>query len=231
MNLAKGTRVRMTKPLQEGDKVGEIYTVERSNESVVVLTRSREYEVDDFMGSGFGVGICGYGVTPQEFSEYFEVIGMEEPKQQSDGKVINLGFTEEELDALWAKSASFEHFKKKLKSAAKEKDKPTKGKRQWTPWATHPLTGFAYSVSHPAGKSAKVKVNSCGFVGIASCNPEDVWDLDVGIELAAARAEVKRTKAEVLKKKDLFRESLKNRAEAVNSLDAITGRIYRKAAK
>lgn len=224
MNLAKGTRVRMTKPLQEGDKVGEIYTVERSNESVVVLTRSREYEVDDFMGSGFGVGICGYGVTPQEFSEHFEVIGMEEPKQQSDGKVINLGFTEEELDALWAKSASFEHFKKKLKSAAKEKDKPTKGKRQWTPWATHPLTGFAYSVSHPAGKSAKVKVKSCGFVGIASCNPEDVWDLDLGIELAAARAEEKRTRFLATKATDDYLEKM-------DDLRFIMNRIYRRVGK
>ena len=224
MNLAKGTRVRMTKPLQEGDKVGEIYTVERSNESVVVLTRSREYEVDDFMGSGFGVGICGYGVTPQEFSEHFEVIGMEEPKQQSDGKVINLGFTEEELDALWAKSASFEHFKKKLKSAAKEKDKPTKGKRQWTPWATHPLTGFVYSVSHPAGKSAKVKVKSCGFVGIASCNPEDVWDLDLGIELAAARAEEKRTRFLATKAADDYLETM-------DDLRFIMNRIYRRVGK
>lgn len=224
MNLAKGTRVRMTKPLQEGDKVGEIYTVERSNESVVVLTRSREYEVDDFMGSGFGVGICGYGVTPQEFSEHFEVIGMEEPKQQSDGKVINLGFTEGELDALWAKSASFEHFKKKLKSAAKEKDKPTKGKRQWTPWATHPLTGFAYSVSHPAGKSAKVKVKSCGFVGIASCNPEDVWDLDLGIELAAARAEEKRTRFLATKAADDYLEKM-------DDLRFIMNRIYRRVGK
>lgn len=149
---------------------------------------------------------------------------MEEPKQQSDGKVINLGFTEEELDALWAKSASFEHFKKKLKSAAKEKDKPTKGKRQWTPWATHPLTGFAYSVSHPAGKSAKVKVKSCGFVGIASCNPEDVWDLDLGIELAAARAEEKRTRFLATKAADDYLEKM-------DDLHFIMNRIYRRVGK
>lgn len=224
MNLAKGTRVRMTKPLQEGDKVGEIYTVERSNESVVVLTRSREYEVDDFMGSGFGVGICGYGVTPQEFSEHFEVIGMEEPKKTSDDGVITLSLSEDELDALWAKSASFEHFKKKLKLAAKDKDKMPKEKREWTPWATHPLTGFAYSVSHPAGKSAKVKVKSCGFVGIASCNPEDVWDLNLGIELAAARAEEKRTRFLATKAADDY-------SEKMDDLRFIMNRIYRRVGK
>lgn len=217
MNLAKGTRVRMTKPLQEGDKVGEIYTVERSNESVVVLTRSREYEVDDFMGSGFGVGICGYGVTSQEFSEHFEVIGMEEPKKTSDDKVINLGFTEAELDALWAKSASFEHFKANLKRVADGKDKRPKEKRKWTPWNFHSITGRPFSVSHPTGKSAKVKVKCGAFVGIASCNPEDTWDLDLGVELAAARAEVKRTKA-------LANEKMEN-------LRSIMRKIYGKAAE
>lgn len=219
MNLAKGTRVRMTKPLQEGDKVGEIYTVERSNESVIVLTRSREYEVDDFMGSGFGVGICGYGVTSQEFSEHFEIIGMEEFKKKAEDKVIIGAFTEEQLDNLWNEADSYEHFKKKLKLAAKKKDKPPKGKRQWTPWTTHPLTGFTYSVSHPTGKSAKVKVESCGFVGIASCNPEDVWDLDLGIELAAARAEEKRARFLATKAAD-------NYLEKMDDLHFIMNRIY-----
>lgn len=217
MNLAKGTRVRMTKPLQEGDKVGEIYTVERSNESVVVLTRSREYEVDDFMGSGFGVGICGYGVTSQEFSEHFEVIGMEEPKKTPDDRVITLSLSEDELDVLWAKSASFEHFKTNLKRIAEGKDKMPKEKREWTSWNFHPITGLPYQVSRPEGKSAKVKVKCGAFVGIASCNPEDVWDIDLGIKLAAARAEVKRTKA------------LAN--EKIENLRSIMRQIYGKAAK
>lgn len=231
MNLAKGTRVRMTKPLQEGDKVGEIYTVERSNESVVVLTRSREYEVDDFMGSGFGVGICGYGVTQQEFTDHFEVIGMEEPKKTSDDKVINLSITEAELDALWAKSASFEHFKADLKRVADGKDKQPKKQREWTPWTEDPETGYLYSVSHPVGQSAKLKVNVDGYIGTASCSPNDMWDRILGIELAAARAEVKKAKAEVLKEKDLFNKVLKTREEAVNRLDAIMGYAYRRVAK
>lgn len=224
MNLAKGTRVRMTKPLQEGDKVGEIYTVERSNESVVVLTRSREYEVDDFMGSGFGVGICGYGVTPQEFSEHFGIIGMEKPKkfEKNDGNEVLVGdYTENELDYLWKLAGSYEDLKALLKLGVKwhgnKQKKREPPQREWTLWKIHPITGLPYSVSRPEGKSAKVKVKCGAFVGIASCNPEDVWDIDLGIKLAAARAEVKRTKA------------LAN--EKMDNLRSIMRQIYGKAAK
>lgn len=224
MNLAKGTRVRMTKPLQEGDKVGEIYTVERSNESVIVLTRSREYEVDDFMGSGFGVGICGYGVTSQEFSEHFEIIGMEKPKkfEKSDENEALVGdYTENELDYLWELAGSYEDLKALLKLGIKwhgnKQKKRELPQREWTLWKTHPITGLPYSVSRPEGKSAKVKVKCGAFVGIASCNPEDVWDIDLGIKLAAARAEVKRTKA------------LAN--EKMDNLRSIMRQIYGKAAK
>lgn len=224
MNLTKGTRVRMTKPLQEGDKVGEIYTVERSNESVVVLTRSREYEVDDFMGSGFGVGICGYGVTSQEFSEHFEIIGMEKPKkfEKNDGNEVLVGdYTETELDYLWELAGSYEDLKALLKLGVKwhgnKQKKRELPQREWTLWKIHPITGLPYSVSRPEGKSAKVKVKCGAFVGIASCNPEDVWDIDLGIKLAAARAEVKRTKA------------LAN--EKMDNLRSIMRQIYGKAAK
>lgn len=224
MNLAKGTRVRMTKPLQEGDKVGEIYTVERSNESVIVLTRSREYEVDNFMGSGFGVGICGYGVTSQEFSEHFEIIGMEKPKkfEKSDENEALVGdYTENELDYLWELAGSYENLKVLLKLGIKwhgnKQKKRELPQREWTLWKIHPITGLPYSVSRPEGKSAKVKVKCGAFVGIASCNPEDVWDIDLGIKLAAARAEVKRTKA------------LAN--EKMDNLRSIMRQIYGKAAK
>lgn len=176
MNLAKGTRVRMTKPLQEGDKVGEIYTVERSNESVVVLTRSREYEVDNFMGSGFGVGICGYGVTSQEFSEHFEIIGMEKPKKfekNAENEALVGDYTETELDYLWELAGSYEDLKVLLKLGVKwhgnKQKKRELPQREWTLWKIHPITGLPYSVSRPEGKSAKVKVKCGAFVGIASC--------------------------------------------------------------
>ena len=224
MNLAKGTRVRMTKPLQKGDKVGEIYTVERSNESVIVLTRSREYEVDKFMGSGFGVGICGYGVTSQEFSEHFEIIGMEKPKKfekNAENEALVGDYTETELDYLWELAGSYEDLKALLKLGFKwhgnKQKKRELPQREWTLWKIHPITGLPYSVSRPEGKSAKVKVKCGAFVGIASCNPEDDWDIDLGIKLAAARAEVKRTKA------------LAN--EKMDNLRSIMRQIYGKAAK
>lgn len=237
MNLAKGTRVRMTKPLQEGDKVGEIYTVERSNESVVVLTRSREYEVDDFMGSGFGVGICGYGVTSQEFSEHFEVIGMEEPKKNkknAKSEALIGDYTETELDDLWCLAGSYEDFKAMLKLGTKwHPSKQPKKQREWTDWKRWGEDQwYEYSVSRPDGQSAKVKVRTPdGFIGTASCNPSDDFDLAYGVELASIRAEIKNTKndAEIAFRDYLIEkrcvEDLKKRLEKVLS------RAYGKAAK
>lgn len=217
MRLAKGTRAKVVRPFTSQDRLGDVFEVAECDSESITLSRC-------YSDSNSYLREYTYTMPTDEFGVFFEIIGMEEPKQQSNGKVINLGFTEEELDALWAKSASFEHFKKKLKSAANKKDKPPKGKRQWTPWTTHPLTGFVYSVSHPAGKSAKVKVKSCGFVGIASCNPEDVWDLDLGIELAAARAEEKRARFWATKAADDYLEKM-------NDLHFIMNRIYRRVGK
>lgn len=216
MRLAKGTRAKIIQSFLNHDRIGDVFEVAECDSESITLNRcfpdSRSYLHES------------YTLPTEEFGDFFEVIGMKEPKKTSDDRVITLSLSEDELDALWAKSASFEHFKKKLKLAAKKKDKPPKGKRQWTPWTTHPLTGFAYSVSHPTGKSAKVKVKSCGFVGIASCNPEDVWDLDLGIELAAARAEEKRTRFLATKAVDEYSEKMAN-------LHFIMNRIYRKVGK
>lgn len=216
MRLAKGTRAKIIHPFLNHDRIGDVFEVAECDSESITLNRcfsdSRSYLHES------------YTLPTDEFGDFFEVIGMEESEKKSNDKVINLGFTEAELDALWAKSASFEHFKAKLKRVADGKDKRPKEKRKWTPWATHPLTGFAYSVSHPAGKSAKVKVKSCGFVGIASCNPEDVWDLDVGIELAAARAEEKRARFLATKAADEHLEKMDN-------LRFIMNRIYGRVGK
>lgn len=201
-----GTRVRMKNRCLFPERVpGRIFTVTASD-NVGIAVKSCDHGPESV-----------YRMSNGAFLDYFEVIGMEKPKKQSDDEVITLSLSEDELDALWAKSASFEHFKKKLKLSAKEKDNMPKEKREWTLWNLHPITGFLFSVSHPEGKSAKVKVKIGNFVGIASCNPEDVWDLDLGIKLAAARAEVKRTKA-------LANEKMEN-------LRSIMQQIYGKAAK
>lgn len=216
MRLAKGTRAKIIQPFLNHDRIGDVFEVAECDSESITLNRcfpdSRSYLHES------------YTLPTEEFGDFFEVIGMKEPKKTSDDRVITLSLSEDELDALWAKSASFEHFKKKLKLAAKKKDKPPKGKRQWTPWTTHPLTGFAYSVSHPTGKSAKVKVKSCGFVGIASCNPEDVWDLDLGIELAAARAEEKRARF-------LATKAANDYSEKMDDLHFIMNRIYGRVGK
>lgn len=201
-----GTRVRMKNRCLFPERVpGRIFTVTASND-VGIAVKSCDHGPESV-----------YRMSEGAFSDYFEVIGMEEPKKQSDNEVINLSITEAELDALWAKSASFEYFKTKLKRIAEGKDKMPKEKREWTPWERHPITGLPFSVSHQEGKSSKVKVKCGAFVGIASCNPEDDWDIDLGIKLAAARAEVKRTKA-------LANEKMEN-------LRSIMQQIYGKVAK
>lgn len=217
MRLAKGTRAKVVRQFTSQDRLGDVFEVAECDSESITLSRC-------YSDSNSYLHEYTYAMPTDEFGVFFEIIGMEEPKKTSDDRVITLSLSEDELDALWAKSTSFEHFKEKLKLAAKKKDKPPKGKRQWTPWTTHPLTGFTYSVSHPTGKSAKVKVGSCGFVGIASCNPEDVWDLDLGIELAAARAEEKRARFLATKAAD-------NYLEKMDDLHFIMNRIYGRVGK
>ncbi len=218
MNLAKGTRVRLIKPLRKSDEIGDIYTVKNADDTSITVIRSREYDIEDFLNVTFGIGVTGYCVSQQEFAEHFEVIGMEKFKKESGDKVIVGDYTETELDELWKLAGSYEALKVLLKLGVKwHPSKQPKKQRQWTPWKIHPITGLPFSVSHQDGKSSKVKVKCGAFVGIASCNPEDDWDIDLGIKLAAARAEVKRTKA-------LANEKMEN-------LRSIMRHIYGKAAK
>lgn len=230
MNLAKGTRVRLIKPLQKSDEIGDIYTVKNADDTSITVIRSRKYDTENFLNVTFGIGVAGYCVSQQEFAEHFEVIGMEESKKKPDNKVIIGAFTEEQLDNLWKEADSYENFKEMLKLAAKEKDKPQK-KREWTPWVRDPRSGYIYSVSHPIGQSAKVKVKLKDFVGVASCNPDDTWDLNLGIKLASARANVKWAKAEMDEA-----DAEWHRARALcwrysKSLDTLMRQIYGKAAK
>ena len=215
MRLAKGTRAKIIQPFLNHDRIGDVFEVAECDSESITLNRcfpdSRSYLHES------------YTLPTEEFGDFFEVIGMEEPKKDkknAKSEALIGDYTETELDDLWELAGSYEDLKALLKLGIKwhgHEKKRERAQREWTLWKTHPITGLLYSVSYPEGKSAKVKVKCGDFVGIASCNPEDVWDIDLGIKLAAARAEVKRTKA------------LAN--EKMDNLRSIMQQIYGKAAK
>lgn len=216
MRLAKGTRAKIIHPFFNHDRIGDVFEVAECNSESITLNRcysdSRSYMQ------------ASYTLPTEEFGNFFEIIGMEKPKKfekNAENEALVGDYTETELDYLWELAGSYEDLKALLKLGVKwhgnKQKKRELPQREWTLWKIHPITGLPYSVSRPEGKSAKVKVKCGAFVGIASCNPEDVWDIDLGIKLAAARAEVKRTKA------------LAN--EKMDNLRSIMRQIYGKAAK
>lgn len=216
MRLAKGTRAKIIHPFFNHDRIGDVFEVAECNTESITLNRcysdSRSYMQ------------ASYTLPTEEFGNFFEIIGMEKPKKfekNAENEALVGDYTETELDYLWELAGSYEDLKALLKLGVKwhgnKQKKRELPQREWTLWKIHPITGLPYSVSRPEGKSAKVKVKCGAFVGIASCNPEDVWDIDLGIKLAAARAEVKRTKA------------LAN--EKMDNLRSIMRQIYGKAAK
>lgn len=216
MRLAKGTRAKIIHPFFNHDRIGDVFEVAECNSESITLNRcysdSRSYLQ------------ASYTLPTEEFGDFFEIIGMEKPKKfekNAENEALVGDYTETELDYLWELAGSYEDLKALLKLGVKwhgnKQKKREPPQREWTLWKIHPITGLPYSVSRPEGKSAKVKVKCGAFVGIASCNPEDVWDIDLGIKLAAARAEVKRTKA------------LAN--EKMDNLRSIMRQIYGKAAK
>ena len=215
MRLAKGTRAKIIHPFFNHDRIGDVFEVAECNSESITLNRcysdSRSYLQ------------ASYTLPTEEFGDFFEIIGMEKPKKfkkNAENEALVGDYTETELDYLWELAGSYEDLKALLKLGVKwhgnKQKKRELPQREWTLWKIHPITGLPYSVSRPEGKSAKVKVKCGAFVGIASCNPEDVWDIDLGIKLAAARAEVKRTKA------------LAN--EKIENLRFIMRQIYGKAA-
>lgn len=215
MRLAKGTRAKIIHPFFNHDRIGDVFEVAECNSESITLNRCYSDSKSYLQAS--------YTLPTEEFGVFFEIIGMEKPKkfEKSDENEALVGdYTENELDYLWELAGSYEGLKALLKLGIKwhgHDKKRERAQREWTQWEIHPITGLPYSVSRPEGKSAKVKVKCGAFVGIASCNPEDVWDIDLGIKLAAARAEVKRTKA------------LAN--EKMDNLRSIMRQIYGKAAK
>lgn len=216
MRLAKGTRAKIVRQFTSQDRLGDVFEVAECDSESITLSRC-------YSDSNSYLHEYTYTMPTDEFGVFFEIIGMEKPKkfEKSDENEALVGdYTENELDYLWELVGSYEGLKALLKLGIKwhgHDKKRERAQREWTQWEIHPITGLPYSASRPEGKSAKVKVKCGAFVGIASCNPEDVWDIDLGIKLAAARAEVKRTKA------------LAN--EKMDNLRSIMRQIYGKAAK
>lgn len=227
MNLAKGTRVRLIKPLRKSDEIGDIYTVKNADDTSITVIRSREYDIENFLNVTFGIGVTGYCVSQQEFAEHFEVIGMEKTEKKSDDEAIIGDYTETELDELWnAANYSYEDFKKMLKRSVKWCDKDQKKQREWAGPYHEVMSGVEYYISKPKNKSWKIKVCNDGYVGIASCRPDDHFVISTGVELAAARARRKKAKAEHLAALKKIEETREEMMDAIKCENLIIGKIY-----
>ena len=220
-----GTRVCMKRCLSPEMASGRIFTVTASDD-VGIVVKSCDHGRESV-----------YKMSASAFPDYFEVIGMEEPKKDkknAKSEALIGDYTETELDDLWCLAGSYEDFKAMLKLGTKwHPSKQPKKQREWTDWKRWgDDQWYEYSVSRPVGQSAKVKVRTPdGFIGTASCNPGDDFDLTYGVELASIRAEIKNTKndAEIAFRDYLIEkrcvEDLKKRLEKVLS------RAYGRAAK
>lgn len=227
MNLAKGTRVRLVKPLQKSDEIGDIYTVKNADDTSITVIRSREYDIENFLNVTFGIGVTGYCVSQQEFAEHFEIIGMEKTEKKSDDEAIIGDYTETELDVLWnAANYSYEDFKKLLKHSVERHSDEQKKPRVWAGPFREVQSGTEYYLSKPRDKSWKIKVCNDGYVGIASCRPDDCFVISTGVELAAARARRKKAKAEHLAALKKIEETREEMMDAIKCENLIIGKIY-----
>ena len=220
MRLSKGTRAKIIHPFFNYDRIGDVFEVAECDSESITLNR------------------CYSDSLPtEEFGNFFEVIGMEEPKKDkknAKSEALVGDYTETELDYLWELAGSYEDLKALLKLGIKwHPSKQPKKQREWTDWKRWGNEQrYEYSVSRPVGQSAKVKVRTPdGFIGTASCSPDDNFDLAYGVEVASIRAEIKNTKtdAEIAVRDYLIEkrcvEDLKKR------LEKVLGRAYGKAAK
>lgn len=215
MRLSKGTRAKIIHPFFNYDRIGDVFEVAECDSESITLNRcysdSRSYLQ------------ASYTLPTEKFGNFFEVIGMEEPKKDkknAKSEALIGDYTETELDDIWCLAGSYEDFKAMLKLGTKWN--PSK-QREWTDWKRWgDEQWYEYSVSRPVGQSAKVKVRTPdGFIGTASCSPDDNFDLAYGVELASIRAEIKNTKNDA----EIAFRDLKKR------LEKVLGRAYGKAAK
>lgn len=208
-----GTRVRMKRCFIP--ESGRIFTVTASDD-IRIAIKSCDHGPESV-----------YRLTEGAFSDYFEVIGMEEPKKQSDDEAIIGDYTETELDVLWnAANYSYEDFKKMLKLSVKWCDKDQKKQREWAGPYHEVMSGVEYYISKPKNKSWKIKVCNDGYVGIASCRPDDHFVISTGVELAAARARRKKAKAEHLAALKKIEETREEMMDAIKCENLIIGKIY-----
>lgn len=222
MRLAKGTRAKNIHPFFNYDRIGDVFEVVECGSESITLNRcysdSRSYLH------------ASYTLPTEKFSDFFEVIGMEKPKKDEKNvktEAIIGDYTETELDVLWnAANYSYEDFKKMLKLSVKWCDKDQKKLREWAGPHHEVMSGVEYYISKPKNKSWKIKVCNDGYVGIASCHPDDNFVISTGVELAAARARRKKAKAEHLAALKKIEETREEMMDAIKCENLIIGKIY-----
>ena len=212
-----GTRVRMKNRCLFPERVsGRIFTVTASDD-IGIAVKSCDHGPESV-----------YRLTEGAFSDYFEVIGMEKTEKKSDDEAIIGDYTETELDELWnAANYSYEDFKKMLKRSVKWCDKDQKKQREWAGPHHEVMSGVEYYISKPKNKSWKIKVCNDGYVGIASCRPDDHFVISTGVKLAAARARRKKAKAEHIAALKKIEETREEMMDAIKCENLIIGKIYR----
>lgn len=229
MRLAKGTRAKIIHPFFNYDRIGDVFEVAECDSESITLNRcysdSRSYLQ------------ASYTLPTEEFGDFFEIIGMEKPKKfekNAENEALVGDYTETELDYLWELAGSYEDLKALLKLGIKwHPSKQPKKHREWTDWKRWgDNQRYEYSVSRPDGQSAKVKVRTPdGFIGTASCSPDDNFDLAYGVELASIRAEIKNTEDDVARAFTDYLVEKRNVEDLKERLEKVLSRAYGKAAK
>ena len=70
-----------------------------------------------------------------------------------------------------------------------------------------------------------------GFIGTASCSPDDNFDLAYGVELASIRAEIKNTEDDVARAFTDYLVEKRNVEDLKERLEKVLSRAYGKAEK
>lgn len=230
MRLAKGTRAKVVRQFTSQDRLGDVFEVAECDSESITLSRC-------YSDSNSYLHKYTYTMPTDEFGVFFEIIGMEEPKKDkknAKNEALIGDYTETELDDIWCLAGSYEDLKALLKLGIKwHPSKQPKKQRKWTDWKRWGEDQwYEYSVSRPDGQSAKVKVRTPdGFIGTASCSPDDDFDLAYGVELASIRAEIKNTEDDVARAFTDYLVEKRNVEDLKERLEKVLSRAYGKAEK